>query len=303
MYSPERIQQIVDTVKIHGEAKTAEIYNVNIETIYRVGRIAKFKKENKRAPKILVVDIETLPMQVRVWGLYKQRIPTDNIVRDWLMLCWSAKWLFAPDVINDCLTPADCKNWTDKRITKSIHKLINEADIVIAHNLKRFDMRRLRSRFIMNGLPPYSPIQMIDTLVHSRTNFAHSSHKLDHLGKLMRGKGKISTGYSLWLRCEAGEQKALDEMQAYCDEDVFLDEEYYLHIRPWISGHPNIALYQDCDGIACRNCGGKVKDIGKYKYTNVNRYTSFQCQEPDCGAYSRSRYTDVSKPERRTILS
>ena len=300
-YKTERIKDIYLYYHEYGLEATAKHFDIQQETVSRYCRVYKFKKENKRAPKILILDIETLPMHVRVWGLYKQRIPIDNIINDWLILCWSAKWLCAPEILHDCLTPDDCENRSDKRISESVYKLLEEADIVVGHNLKRFDMRRMQSRFIMHDLKPFSPIQTVDTLVESRKNFAHSSHKLDFLGQLVRNQGKVSTNYNLWVRCESGEQEALDYMQGYCDEDVALEEEVYIWMLPWMQSHPNIGLYQDSDGKVCKRCGAPVKWVDKYQYTLVNRYDSFKYTR--CGSYSRGRRTDVTPAERSTVLA
>ena len=41
---------------------------------------------------------ETAPMEVYVWGLkYNNYISPSNVIKDYSVLCWSAKWLFEPD--------------------------------------------------------------------------------------------------------------------------------------------------------------------------------------------------------------
>ena len=49
-------------------------------------------------PKILLFDIETSLMEVYVWGLYKQFISHNNIIKDkdgnektWFVISWAAK--------------------------------------------------------------------------------------------------------------------------------------------------------------------------------------------------------------------
>ena len=253
---------------------------------------------NEKLPKILLFDIETLPVQVRVWGLYKQRIPHTNIIKDWLCLSWSAKWLMGSEIMADVLTPKEAKDRDDSRILKSIWTLIDNADIIISHNLKRFDARKLNARFILNGMNPPSPYQMVDTLKHSQSNFAFSSHKLDFLGSLIRNEGKISTDYELWVKCENGEQEALDYMVAYNKEDVVLLEEAYLWLRPWMKSHPNVALYMDLKEPVCANCGSKEIFEEDYYYTPAGKYASVRCE---CGAIGRVAQSALSLKERRTL--
>lgn len=254
---------------------------------------------NEKLPKILLFDIETLPMQVRVWGLYKQRIPHTNIIKDWMCLSWSAKWLMGSEIMADVITPKEAIERNDERILKSIWTLIDNADIIIAHNLKRFDIRKLNARFILNGIKPPSPFQMVDTLKHSQSNFAFSSHKLDFLGSLIRNEGKISTDYELWVKCEAGEQEALDYMVAYNKEDVVLLEEAYLWLRPWMKSHPNVALYMDLKDPVCTNCGSKNIFEEDYYYTPAGKYASVRCE---CGAIGRVAQTAFSLQERRRMI-
>ena len=79
-------------------------------------------RSTKDLPKILLLDIETAPMEVYVWGLYKQYIPHDNIIKDWCMLSWVAKWLYDEDTKSDLITAEEAIDRNDKRIVKSIHK-------------------------------------------------------------------------------------------------------------------------------------------------------------------------------------
>ena len=78
-------------------------------------------------PKILLFDIETAPMEVYVWGLYKQFIPHTNIIKDskgeeksWYVLSWAAKWLYDENVVSDIVTPEETKTRNDKRVLQSI---------------------------------------------------------------------------------------------------------------------------------------------------------------------------------------
>ena len=55
-------------------------------------------------------------MEVYVWGLYKQFISHNNIIKDkngneksWYVLSWAAKWLYDDDVMSDIVTPEETK--------------------------------------------------------------------------------------------------------------------------------------------------------------------------------------------------
>ena len=42
--------------------------------------------------KILLLDIETAPMEVFSWRLWKQTVLPHQIIKDWSILSWAAKW-------------------------------------------------------------------------------------------------------------------------------------------------------------------------------------------------------------------
>ncbi len=50
-------------------------------------------KQTPKAPKILLLDIETAPHRVFAWGLWGQDIHLDQIEEPGYTLCWAAKWL------------------------------------------------------------------------------------------------------------------------------------------------------------------------------------------------------------------
>ena len=136
-----------------------------------------FKEVINTSAKVLVLDIETAPILAYTWGIWNQNIQTQNIHTDWFCLTWAAKWLFGDKVYSGKLTSNEAKNQDDSRIIKGIWQLLNEADIVIAHNGQKFDLPKLNSRFIINQLHPPLPYQQIDTLLHIRRQFGFTSNK------------------------------------------------------------------------------------------------------------------------------
>ena len=255
-------------------------------------------------PKILIFDIETSMLEVYVWSLRQHGwINPENIIKDWSVLCWSAKWLFDDVVISRRVRWDEAFNRTDSSIVNDMWNLLNEADIVIAHNGARFDVRRMNARFILNGLKPTLPYKIIDTLRIAKRQFEFSSYKLDYINGLFGLDQKTDTDFDLWKYAVSGDKYdseiSLEMLSKYCENDVRILEELYVHIRPWIKGHPNLGLYIDTDGEQCTNCGStNLSWTGKY-YTVVGRYRSFRCLS--CGAVGRSRYSDLSTEERERI--
>jgi len=235
-------------------------------------------------PKILLFDIETALMEVYVWGLYKQYIPHTNIIKDengeeksWFCLSWAAKWLYDDTILSDIVTPDESIARDDSRILKSIWKLIDEADIVIAQNGDKFDIRKLNARFIVNEIYPPSPFRSVDTLKVARREFQFDSNSQDYLTKLLKLPQKLKTDLQLWIDCMAGDQKRLDEMAEYNRHDVMGLEEMYLRFRPYIKNHPNLGVLMEMD--VCPNCGCEHLDETEATYfTSANQFPVYRCQ-------------------------
>jgi len=263
----------------------------------------ELKRKNNQA-KILIFDIETAPALSYIWGAWNQN-PGSNlsmIQNEWFMFSWAAKWLFEEDVMSDKLTSKEAVSQSDGRLVKGLWDLIEEADIVVAHNALKFDVKRMNTRFLKAGLMPPMPYQVIDTLVHARRKFALLSNKLDHLADFLDLEGKMKhSGFSLWDRCYKGEPEALEEMEVYNIQDIAVLEEVYLKLRPWINPHPNIGLFVEDDVQACPACGSDSLDwSGTKPYrTYVNEYSAFRCN--NCGSVGRSRKSDTTAQQKKNL--
>lgn len=254
------------------------------------------------APKILILDIETSPILGWVWKVWGEDVRKDRIESDWFCLSWAAKWLFETEIFGEALTPEEVKNQTDSRIIQLMWELIDSADIVIAHNGKRFDMPRLNTRFIVNGLPPPSPYQIIDTKIVLSKNFGFSSASLGNVNEVLGIAEKLETSWKLWMECMKQNPEALEKMLEYNKQDVKALEELYLVLRPWIKSHPNIGLYIRDNVSVCPNCGSSdIEFDGSFYYTSVNKYSVYRCKK--CTYSGRSRVSALTKQKRDSLLT
>jgi hypothetical protein len=237
-------------------------------------------------------------MLVRCWDTGDQYIRPDQVIHDGIVLCWSAKWLFDPECHSDVVTPREVKNLDDRRVSTSIHKLLGQADIVITQNGDKFDIRKLQWRFLKYGLPPNNRYHSIDTLKKSRQLFDPVSHGLNNVGKDLGIGEKSPMVEQDWLDCEAGNTKSLLKMSKYCTNDVFLLEDWYLLLRPWMKTHPNLAKYVDMyqelekDEETCPRCLHTLHRAifsKKWRSSASGRlYRSGACSH--CGAQLRIKY-------------
>jgi hypothetical protein len=243
--------------------------------------------------KVLVFDIETYPFLAYTFQKWQTNISDDFIVHDWGILCWSAKWLFSDEILSDKMTEEELNKLDDSRISRSIWELIDEADVVIAHNGVKFDIRKVNTKFLKYNLGRPSPYQVIDTLVHARSKFDLTSNRLDYIATKHFGiEGKMKTETGLWRRCMDKDYSALEFMSEYCDQDVKVLEDVYLLMRAWITPHPNLALLAVSENDGCPVCLSEEREFTKTTYnTYVNSYNAYRCG--NCGHIYRSRLTNT----------
>ena len=222
-----------------GAGKLSRQYKLTREEVYEAKKITRNNRLSK-LPRILFLDIETTPLEAFVWQMqvWRANVKDDAVISRWFMLTWSAKWLFSSDTMSMRLTSDEVKAEKDGRIVDGLWKVLNEADIVVAHNGDRFDIPNINTRFIINGLSPTKPYSTIDTLRIAQKQFGFSHNSLNALARVFELPEKIDTDFDLWVRCKNGEEKALKKMENYNRRDVEVLEEVYLKIRPWIKGHP-----------------------------------------------------------------
>lgn len=253
-------------------------------------------------PRVLLLDIETAPITAYVWSLWKQNVGLNQIKEEWNILSFCAKWLGEPKIIYDDARhdPSD-----DSHLVKQLWDLLDEADIVIAQNGKRFDVPKIQARFLLQGYYPPSPFKVIDTMLMARQQFGFTSNRLewltDKLCSTKKSKHNEFPGFELWAECLKGNMDAWDAMRDYNIPDVTSMEELYLILRPWYVGHPNVAIYNDNDVPACPKCGSEnIKQKG-WTYTQAGKYERMHCSS--CKGWSRGRYTKNTMEQRHAQFS
>lgn len=236
--------------------------------------------------KTLIFDIETAPNLAYVWGKYEQNVL--QFEREFYMLAVAWKWLGQKRsyvrVLPDYKTYKKDK-FDDRELAQELWDLFDEADVVVAHNGDRFDIRKAQGRFVYHKMDPPAPFQSIDTLKVARKYFNFNSNKLDDLGKLLGLGRKVSHGgWDLWAGCLADDKKAWNLMRKYNKQDILLLEDVYLTLRPWMTNHPNHNVFVGEDEL-CPICGeDSLQRRGTMK-TRVTVYRRYHCQS--CGGWSK----------------
>jgi hypothetical protein len=253
-----------------------------------------------KGPKILLLDIETAPIIAQVWNIWDQNVGLNQIQQDWQIIAWCAKWygkkkLFYKDQRKN-------KNLNDKEVLKQIWDLMNEADIIVGQNSKKFDVKKLNARFIFNGFKPPSSYRQFDTFVEGKRLFGFTSYKLEYMSehldtKYKKLKHKKFPGHELWSECLKGNQQAWNEMEKYNKHDVLALEEVYKKFLPW-SPSTNVNLFHDGDHTVC-TCGSNKFSKNGFFYAATGRYQRYACS--NCGAEIKDRYNLLNKMKRQSL--
>jgi len=250
--------------------------------------------------KILIVDIETAPNLAFVWGLWKNNVGINQIKEYMHVMSYAAKWL-----CEDKIVYKESRTNKDKTLIKSLVKLFDEADIVVAHNGKKFDFPTVMARAIVHNIAPPSPYKVVDTLLVARREFRFPSNSLAALAIQFKVSGKLEhkafPGFALWSECLKGNPEAWDEMKAYNIQDIVTLEEVYLKMLPWMRYHPNVGVFDAKEEAVCPKCGGTHLHFRGYSYTNVGKYHRFQCQ--DCNGWGRTRFTILEKDKSKALVA
>lgn len=275
-----------------------DIFSAYLQGRLKVGCEQKF-------PKILFIDVEVAPTLAYVFPRFKAHVSPEAVVKEPYMLTWAAKWLGTEEVFSDKLTNHELfytDHHDDKYIIKSVRDLLDEADIIIAHN-ERFDEGWCLQQICKHGLKPPSPFKRICTLKALKGAFTLPSNSLQSACKYFGVPLKMeNSGMKLWKYCGFGHRPSFDEMEDYNKQDIVALEGLYYKILPFIKSHPNLALYFENTTKRCPRCTSEDIELStKHAYTGISKFSVYTCNS--CGTHIRDRINVKTKEERCNILT
>lgn len=238
-----------------------------------------------REPKILVVDIETSPIIAYTWGP-KWETNIIESIQESQILSFCAKWLNGKTIVKAITDYRGYKKGEldDSKLMADLHKLFDDADVVVTQNGNKFDIKVINSRFLKHGFQPPSPYKMVDTMLEAKKYLRLPSYSLDDMCEYFGIGRKIKhEGFGLWKKCMEGNRSAWRKMKEYNKHDVILTEEFYLKLRPFMRTHPNFSTFSDQH--SCPKCNSTNVQSRGYARNSTTAYKRAQCQ--DCGGWFR----------------
>lgn len=239
--------------------------------------------------KVLLTDIETSPAKVYAFGLFNQNLSLAQIIEPDRMLGFGFKWY------GEGKSPQFRSEFHHDRKTmlEQMSSLLDEADIVVGYNSRRFDIPWIRAELAREGIDQPSPFKQIDLYQVAKKNMRFISHKLDFVSQSLLGEQKLShTGFKLWADCLKGDSKAWGLMRRYCIQDVALLEPLLEALWQFTPQAVNMANFAPDDGERrCSHCGQEntLQSRGVER-TAQSQYRRYWCNtnKGGCGGWSRS---------------
>jgi hypothetical protein len=224
------------------------------------------------------LDIETSPNLAHVWGLWQQNVSLAQLQESSYMMCFAAKWEGEEDT--------QFYSVRNPGMIAAAWRLLDEADVVVHYNGKKFDIPILSQEIMLDGLAPPSPFKQVDLCAAVKKAFRFPSNKLDYVSQRLGLGAKVKhAGHELWVKCLAGDDEAWAEMETYNRQDVVLLPKLYHRILPWIPNHPNALLYYSEPVEGCTKCGSVfVQKRGTISLL-TGPYQRYCCNR--CGGWSR----------------
>lgn len=233
-----------------------------INTERKEGVVEKVTK----GAKVLVYDIETSYNIVKAWRIgWEVKIMHGDILHERKIICISYKWLGEDQVYNLTWDA----NQDDKFMLEQFIDVMNEADVLVAHNGDRFDLKWIKTRAFVHELPMLIDYPQFDTLKVAKKKFMFNSNALDYISKLIGDLGKIKTNMKLWddiilRKCP----EAMKDMIAYCNMDVIQLEKVYNRIVSWEKPKTHVGVLQGKTRQTSPISGGVNIELVKSTVTN-----------------------------------
>ena len=156
-----------------------------------------------RPARILIYDIETAPNVAYTWG--KWQVNALDFVSQKYILCFAYRWYGEDEihVVGQTDFPREYKRdkKDDRRVVQELHKLFEEADVLVAHNGRSFDQKEVQARFLHHGLPRTTHYADVDTKLVCRRQFRMNSNSLNDIAHFLGiGEKLPHIGFEMWQR-------------------------------------------------------------------------------------------------------
>lgn len=249
-----------------------------------------------KEPRILFIDLETSPILGWAWEGYETTLL--EVEQDTRILCFSYNWQNEKKIYSVALPDFKYKpnryHIDDWPLVEKLWLLFNEADLIVAQNGDKFDIRVANARFLQHGLQPPAEYKTVDTLKIAKKYFKLTFNSLDNLCRYLKVERKVDAGSkNTWFKCMDGDKAAWKHMTYYCSQDVDRLIKVYDKMKGWHKTHPNLSLLTRSD--ACPVCQSHRSKKQGFWYSRTQKKQRILCL--DCGRERRGAAEPLAKVE------
>lgn len=293
-YSSRKICKMIDW----SETKKSTVNNIIKNYKDKALEFNKDKKLN-----ILYWDLESSLMGTLTFGLWNQNISGNRITKHSHLL--SNSWAFNDEPPQGVrLSPKDVEESNDLMVVVDSIRAIEECDLLVTFNGKKFDVPLLKTRALFHGLPPIRFPPHIDLMQEAKRNFRFPSNSMQNISLYLGEHGKLATsGRNLWERCYNFQDyqdcdEAIAQMLTYGLQDISATRDLHKRLQGWDKSAVNLGLItkeingvntKDNHTLLCPHCASEdVYKLGSKMYTSVSTFNIYRCGSHLCRGLSRS---------------
>ena len=254
----------------------------------------------KKEPKIILWDLETMTDVEKLFS----RVPSlgnwpGRTLKGDMMTIINFGYKILGEKETHCEVSWDYSDDinNDAALCHIAYEILKDADGIVTHNGKRFDVKVLNTRLAKWGLPPLPKIPHADTKVIAKRGLSLYSNSLNEVAKFFELDTKMENGgWDLWVKVYNGDEKAKKTMVEYCKQDVRVLEQVFNKLRPYAKNSeiPNYALYSEDGEGQCSTCGSKAVEKHGVRATATRIVQRYRCR--DCGS-THSATKNILKSE------
>lgn len=223
----------------------------------------------------LYFDIEKTPSKGWAYESYDTRL--FDIEEDWHIQSVAWAWGNGPiHVAALCDFPLYKKDpHNDYEVVKILYEQFKKAHIICGYNIRRFDMKMAKHRFIHHRFSPLGRLTIRDAYTMAK-KYGYISNSLDNVSRENGLGGKIETGVKdLWKKCYDGDLKSWKLFKRYNKHDVYLTRANDRIFTSWEDNMPRFRVGNDF----CKQCGSKPNE---WKKNGVKYYEHYKKQRWAC---------------------
>lgn len=230
--------------------------------------------------KICYLDTE---LAFSIFYAYYQKKPqflqAKNIKHHKFMPCAAWAWeheksLYSVSILDD-KKRFKFNHRDDLHVAQKLFDVLQDADVIIGHNIDDFDMKEINTIFIKHRLGVLPAIKTIDTLKVARKYFRFEGNKLSELAAFFNVEGKDNQPD--WQAVADGDVKALEYSEKYCKQDVKVLKKIFPFLRPFIRNFPTVPKNNRPEYCEC--CGSKLLKNHGTRFNGRSFYLDIRCLE------------------------